>query len=94
VNNRDVVLVKLLGKGTKDGKNVDLEYTVIDYYDEDNDLTSMMRTTAFPVSINAQLIEQGLIGEYGVFGNEEIIPTSQFFEELKKRNIIFTKNMG
>ena len=67
---------------------------MIDYYDEENNLTSMMRTTGYPVSINAQLIERGLIKEYGVFGNEEIIPTSVFFDELKKRNIIINKKIN
>jgi len=91
---KDVALIKVLCKGTKDGKNINLEYSVIDYYDDKNNLTAMMRTTGFPVSINAQLIESGLIKDYGVFGNEEIIPTSEFFEELKKRNIVIKKKIG
>lgn len=91
---KDVVLIKVFGKGVKDAKNINLEYSVIDYYDDENDLTAMMRTTGFSISINAQLIERGLIKEHGVFGNEEIVPTSEFFKELKKRNIIVNKKIG
>lgn len=93
INGKDVVLIKLFGKGVKNGKTIDLEYRIIDYYDDENNLTSMMRTTAYPVSINAQFIEKGLISEYGVFGNEEIIPTKPFFQELKKRDIILKKKV-
>jgi lysine 6-dehydrogenase len=93
-NGKDVVLIKIFAKGIKNGKNIDLEYGVIDYYDEKYNLTSMMRTTGFPVSIVAQLIERGLIKDYGVFGNEEIVPTPEFFKELNKRNIKINKKIG
>ena len=78
-------------KGFKDNKRVDLEYTLIDYYDKKYDITSMMRTTGFPVSITAQMIENGLIKESGVFCSEEIVPCTPFFKELKKRNINIEK---
>ena len=93
VNGKDVVLIKVFGQGHKNGKKIYLDYNLIDHYDEKNNLTSMMRTTAYPVSINAQFIENGLISEYGVFGNEETIPTKPFFEELKKRDIIIKKKV-
>lgn len=87
VNGEDVVLMKVFSRGIRDGDKVDLEYRMIDYFDEENNMTSMMRTTGFPVSITAQMIEKGLIREHGVFCCEEIIPCKPFFEELKKRGI-------
>jgi lysine 6-dehydrogenase len=90
---RDVVLIKIFSSGKKDNKKIDVDYSVIDYHDEENNITSMMRMTGFPISINAQLIERGLIREHGVFGNEEVIPTDSFFNELKKRNIIINKKI-
>lgn len=92
-NGKDVVLVKILCGGKKNGKEVSVTYTIIDYYDEDNDITSMMRTTAFPISITAQMIERNMIKERGVFCSEEIVPPKPFFEELKKRNIIINKRI-
>ncbi len=76
---------------TKNGKKINIEYSMIDYYDEKNDITSMMRTTAYPVSITAQMIEKGIIKERGVFCSEEIVSCKAFFNELKKRNIIIKK---
>ena len=90
-NEKDAVLVKVLGEGVKDGAPYSLEYTLIDHYDEEHDITSMMRTTGYPVSILAQMIEQNIISERGVFCSEEIVPCKPFFEELEKRNIIFDK---
>lgn len=93
INGKDVVLVKILSKGMKDGKNLSFDYTIIDYYDEENDITSMMRTTAYPISITAQMLEDGAISRRGVFCPEEIVPCTAFFEELKKRDIQIKKEM-
>jgi len=91
INGKDVVLVKILSKGMKDGKNLSFDYTIIDYYDEETDITSMMRTTAYPISITAQMLEDGAISRRGVFCPEEIVPCTVFFEELKKRDIQIKK---
>lgn len=90
---KDVVLLKVTGDGLINGKKKRLEYNLIDYYDEKNNISAMMRTTGYPVSITAQLIEKGIINKYGVFTSEEIIPTDIFFSELKKRNINLTKEI-
>jgi len=92
-NEKDVVLLKVLSKGMKDGKKRYLEYTMMDYYDEEHDITAMMRTTSFPVSIIAQMIERDIIKERGVFCSEEIVPCKPFFEELKKRKIQIKKKI-
>jgi len=91
VNQKDVVLLKVFAQGKKSGEKIKLEYLMIDYYDEKNGITSMMRTTGYPVSITAQMIEKGIIKEHGVFCSEKIVPCKLFFDELKKRDIIIKK---
>jgi len=93
INEKDVVLLKVLSRGKKDEKDIILDYTMIDYYDEKNNITAMMRTTGYPTSIIAQLIERGKIKEFGVFGCEEIVPCSPFFKELQKRGIKIQKEI-
>ncbi len=93
INEKDVVLIKVLSRGMKNGKNLSLDYIIIDYYDGENGITAMMRTTAYPISITAQMIERNMIKERGVFCSEEIVPPKPFFEELKKRNIIINKRI-
>jgi len=92
-NEKDIVLLKVLAQGMKGGKKVNAEYTMIDYYDEKNNITSMMRTTSYPTSIIAQMIENGTIEEHGVFGCEEAVPCSPFFRELEKRDIKIQKEI-
>jgi lysine 6-dehydrogenase len=91
INGKDVVLLKVLSQGKKDGKNINLEYTMIDHYDEKNNITSMMRTTGYPVSITAQMIQSNMIDKHGVFCSEEIVPSKPFFKELEKRKIKIIK---
>ncbi len=49
-------------------------------------LTAMMRCTAFPASIIAQMAAQGKL-KPGAHAQEKIVPLDEFFKELKKRNI-------
>jgi lysine 6-dehydrogenase len=84
----DVVLLKVFSKGLRKGVVVQREYTLIDYCDTEMNISAMMRTTGYPVSITAQMIENGTISERGVFCPEEIIPCTAFFKELKERKIV------
>lgn len=93
INKKDVVLLKVFSKGLYNGKKRFFEYLMIDYYDEKHDITSMMRTTAYPTSIIAQMIEKGIIKYHGVFGCEEIVACSPFFKELQKRGIYIQKEI-
>ena len=90
---KDVVLLRALGGGKKDGKKIHLDYMMIDYFDNKNNITAMMRTTGYPTSIIAQMIERNIIKERGVFCCEEIVPCKPFFEELSKRNIQIKKKI-
>jgi len=92
-NEKDVVLMKVISKGLKNNKEINLEYTMIDYYDKKNNITSMMRTTAYPVAIIADMICTGLIKKCGVYTSENIVPPKQFFKELEKRNIKIKKKI-
>jgi len=92
-NEADIVLLKVFSKGVKDGLEKKLEYTIIDYYDKINKITSMMRTTAYPTSIIATMIANGIIYKKGVFCPEEVVPCDLFFNELKKRNVIIKKEI-
>jgi len=90
---KDVVLLKVISKGRKDKKEIELEYEMIDYIDEKNNITAMMRTTTYPVSIIAQMINNKEITKTGVNTCENIVPTDIFFKELEKRNIKIIKKI-
>jgi saccharopine dehydrogenase-like NADP-dependent oxidoreductase len=62
---------------------------MIDHEDKENNLTSMMRTTAFPAAITLEMLVDGRIKDRGVLCQEISIPTDNYMEELKKRGIVF-----
>lgn len=85
---QDVVLIQILAKGIKDGKQSTKKYQAVEYGDN-NGLTAMMRTTAFPAAITLEMLVDGRIKEHGVLRQELAIPTDNFMNELEARNIIF-----
>jgi lysine 6-dehydrogenase len=87
-NGPDVVLLRVTIDGTIDGQQKTLAYEMIDYYDESNKITAMMRTTAYPTSVISQMVGQGEITSRGVLPPEQCVPAGPMIEELKKRNIV------
>lgn len=83
----DVVLVRLDFAGQKDGREVTLRYQIVDEYDQQNGISAMMRTTAFPASIVAQMMARGEASRPGALPQEACLPPDRFMEELARRNI-------
>lgn len=79
----DAVLVRVEVVGG--GKT--LRYDIIDYYDPETGLSSMMRTTAFPAAIVALMMARGQIEKKGALPQERCVPADLFMKELAKRNI-------
>jgi lysine 6-dehydrogenase len=80
----DVVVIHTIVRGVKDGKPAEVVHDLIDRYDRENKMTAMMRTTAFPASIVAQMAASGLI-KPGAYTVEEGVPPEPFIEEARKR---------
>ena len=62
-------------------------FTVIDHYDPETRMTSMMRTTAWPASIVLQMICSNQISKRGAIYQELDVPARLFIEEMEKRGI-------
>ena len=92
-NGPDVVLMRVVISGTMNGSHKTLAYEMIDYYDSTLNMTSMMRTTAFPTSIIAQMAGNGTIAHRGVYPPEQCVPLDPFLSELKQRNIIINETI-
>jgi len=91
-NDKDVVLVRVLLRGIRSGREARVAYTMIDRYDDTTSLTAMMRTTGFPTSIIAQMIISGEISAKGVYCPEECVPAEIFIAELCKRRIVIQED--
>jgi len=83
----DYVLVRLDFVGTQGGKSSQLRYDIVDKYDAGTGLSAMMRTTAFPASIIAQMMASGDVLERGATPQEKAIDSDKFVNELDRRNI-------
>ena len=87
---KDVSVMYNTTRGMKNGKKIKIEHFMWDEPDEKNGMSSMMRTTGFPVAIAAKFLLEGLITEKGIVPPEDAITGEvydRFIEEIKKRNI-------
>ena len=62
-------------------------FTMVDNYDGKSDMSSMMRTTAFPASIVLQMMCSGAIGKRGAVLQERDVPAEAFLDEIERRGI-------
>ncbi|MCD9186093.1 MAG: saccharopine dehydrogenase NADP-binding domain-containing protein [Pyrinomonadaceae bacterium] len=83
----DYVLVRLEFVGKKDGEAKRLRYDIVDKQDEATGLSAMMRTTAFPASIIAQMMARSEVNTRGATPQEKAINAEKFVAELDRRNI-------
>lgn len=83
----DYVLVRLEFAGTEDGGKQTLRYDIVDKHDEQTGLSAMMRTTAFPASIIAQMAARGDVLLRGATPQEKAVKADKFVTELARRNI-------
>jgi lysine 6-dehydrogenase len=84
---KDVVLARVTTTGLSKGLSKTLAYEFVDYYDDATRITAMMRTTAFPTSIIAQLLAHGTVQMRGVLPPELCVPGDIMITDLKKRNV-------
>ena len=83
----DYVLIRLEFVGTKEGTQKRLRYDIVDKFDKATGLSAMMRTTAFPASIIAQMAARGDVKMRGATPQEKAIDAEKFVAELARRNI-------
>jgi lysine 6-dehydrogenase len=88
----DYVLVRLEFVGTKNGARKRLRYDIVDKFDLATNLSAMMRTTAFPASIIAQMAARGDVKSRGATPQEKAIDAEKFVAELARRNINITES--
>jgi lysine 6-dehydrogenase len=84
----DVVLIRVEFRGRfTNGDDGALSYDIIDRFDERKGLSAMMRTTAFPASIIAQMMARGEMTEKGAIPQERCVPPGLFVAALAARDI-------
>lgn len=90
---KDLVFVRLEFRGNMKGEIKTLRYDIIDKFDEETNLSAMMRTTAFPASIIARMMARGETAHKGATPQEKVIPTQKFVDELTARKILIDESV-
>ncbi len=90
---KDIVVARATITGRKAAAEKVLVYEFVDYYDDATKMTAMMRTTAFPTSIIAQMLAHNIITTRGVLPPEVCVPGNAMIVELGKRNVKITKRI-
>jgi lysine 6-dehydrogenase len=84
---KDLVALRVVVTGKKDGQAAERAWQMIASYDEANGLTAMMQTTGFTLSITSQLQATGVIRP-GVHTPDECIPAERYLAMLAERGIV------
>jgi len=84
---RDLVALRVVVTGKKNGAEKTLGWELIDRYDEAHGISAMMRTTGYSLSITGQMQARGEITPPGVHTPDESVPAEQYITELAKRGI-------
>jgi lysine 6-dehydrogenase len=84
---RDLVAMRVLVAGTKDGREQTIGWELVDYYDEQHDISAMMRTTGYSLSITGLMQARGQVKPAGVHTPDECVPAEEYIGELRKRGI-------
>ncbi len=84
---KDLVALQVQVTGQKDGRAHAVTFRLIDYYDGENGISAMMRTTGYSLSITGQMQADGRVKEKGVHTPDEAMPFQAYVAELAKRQV-------
>ena len=87
-NGHDLVALRVFAEGKKGGKPKRIGWEMVDYYDEENGISAMERSTGYSLSITGQMQVRGEIGKAGVFTPDEAVPAEKYIRELAARGVM------
>ena len=85
---RDIGLIRVDGRGIKDGKPVRIVMQTLVYHDLDSGFSAMQQTVGFPMAIGAMMILDGKVNTPGMVMPMEV-PLDEYFHALEERGICF-----
>jgi lysine 6-dehydrogenase len=84
---RDLVALRVVVSGKKNGAAASKSFELVDKYDEEHEISAMMRTTGYSLSITGLMQARGQVTPPGVHTPDECIPPASYIAELRKRGI-------
>ncbi|MCI0482728.1 MAG: hypothetical protein L0213_14205, partial [Candidatus Dadabacteria bacterium] len=78
---RDITVLQVNASGKSGGRDINVNYEMLDEYDEEHHVTSMAKTTGFTAAIIARILARGAVTKKGIQWPVRIIK-GELFEEL------------
>ena len=88
---KDLVVMRVVIDGAIDGASRTVTYEMVDYYDQDQEITAMMRTTGYSLGATAYMQAAGLIPK-GVHTPSECVPAEMYIQQLANRGIVIERS--
>jgi lysine 6-dehydrogenase len=85
---KDLVALRVVVEGSKDGAAKRVGWQLIDRYDEKTGISAMMRTTGYSLSITGQMQVRGQVKPAGVHTPDECMPAKAYIDALAARGIV------
>ena len=83
----DIALVKILVNGKRDGNSYCRKYEMACTYDDDINMSALLKCAALPTLLTSKLIFQGKHkNSCGVFPPEKVVPKTDFIDMMKDKD--------
>jgi lysine 6-dehydrogenase len=86
----DLVALRVVVSGTRNGEPLSTSFDLLDWYDRENRISAMMRTTGFSLSLTAQLQASGKTPK-GVLTPDEATPFREYVDGLAAHGVRITE---
>ncbi|MEJ2538613.1 MAG: saccharopine dehydrogenase C-terminal domain-containing protein [Gemmatimonadota bacterium] len=83
----DLVALRVEVEGTRDGDSKRVVFDLLDFYDRENRITAMMRTTGYSLAITSLMQADGRVESKGVHTPDEAVPAQAYIDELAAHGI-------
>jgi lysine 6-dehydrogenase len=84
---RDLVALRVIAEGTRDGARRRMTFELVDFFDEEHGISAMERSTGYSLSITGQLQVDGRAGGPGVRTPDQAIDAAVYIDALAARGI-------
>lgn len=89
----DLVALRVTVEGVRGGRERQLGWELLDYYDPEHGISAMMRTTGYSLAITGLMQARGEVRSAGVLTPDEAIDPRRYIAELATRGIVI-KELG
>ena len=93
---RDLTVLLVRVSGTKDGKEMNISYDMVDFYEEEKQITSMAKTTGYTAAIIARMLGRGAIKQKGIQWPVRVIRgelCDELLGSLRERGVVVTETV-